>query len=403
MRPNITPAQSLENVAILLETSKDVMVKSDNPFVNEQLKELLKGLYDVQKNAGVLTIPVVLDLSNMSTSALIETLITQTRKTNALVAVATELEVKQQSKKVIASNESQMEKLKQASESAKEAKELSDGLGIFKWVMFALSVILTVVSAIATIATFGGAAKLLVASLIVLSISTAFLIAGSVPVDDENHSAMDLASEKMAVAIENQAKNDLKASYGARWDKMSDEEQQEVFNEAQETGAYGSMGFFLAINVVVAAVLIAVSLGGSFGTSASMVVNGATRTADTGARAALDTSKQFLMQNLPTIIKATRTASSLGQFIKAGGTIAQSGVNIEASVVNLDSKEAQTEAQLLQAYAKYLMEHEEVLIGLIGQLNDTTAESYRTVANILKDAHQQNRQVISGFAGASAV
>lgn len=404
MKPDaITTSQALESVAQLLEMSKDKMVTSDNPFINEQLKQLLSELYTVQKNAGALSIPVVLDLNNASTSELIEILITQTRKTNALVTVATEFEIKQSANKIVSANENQLKKLQEAQKSADEAQKLSDGLGIFKWVMFALSIILTVVSAIATVCTFGGAAPLLAVSLGVLAVSTAFLIATSVPVDDENHSVMDLASEKISKAISDAFTNSVKKQMGDKWDKLSDEQQQEVFNKADENGNYSAMGIMLAINTMIALAMLALTIGTSAGTSATMIATSATKATESSVKTALQTAKEAVTNNMPMIIKATRITNGIGQIIKAGGTIAQSGVSIDGAIINLEAKENRIQADTLKAYAKFLTDNEEILIELINELNETTTASYKTVVDMIKASHKQNRQVIAGYAGASSV
>jgi hypothetical protein len=364
---------------------------------------LLADLYKTREDAGLLSIPIVLDTSNMTTADLIGLLLTEVRNTKGLVANSTILQIRAQQNTIRRNNEEMMKKLTSAAEAAQKAEELKKGLGIFKWVMLAVSFILTVVSTIATVVTFGGATPLLVVSATFLAISIALTIAGSVPVDDKQNTAMDLASQKMAASIAELAKQNMIADLkkdNKDWDKMNDAQQQEIINKAQETGQYSAMGIMISIQVILAVVMICASAGACSGTGASQIANAAGNASQSAARTALESARNAIANNMTTIMQLVKASAGGVQLVKNSGQIAQGGVTIDAALTAQEAAEAEAEAKLAKALAALLDVNNEQLLEIVSALLADIHRSYEDVATLLHQDHQTllNIHSLSGTA-----
>ena len=403
---NITTTQALDSVTALLETYKDTFIASDNPLVNAHLASLLSNLYKTQKDLGILAAPVVIDTSNMSTSDLISILMTETRRTNNLTATATILQVKTQQKKITSNNDATITKLNDASKSAKEAQDLKDGLGIFKWVMLAVSIILLIVSIVATICTFGGAAPTIAAAVAVCAVSIALTVVSSVPVDDEQNTAMDLATKKLGEAISAACKqnmiDDLKES-NHNWDQMSDEEQQALITEATETGTYSAMAIMMTIQVIIAVIMVVATVGAASGTAGCYIVNSAVGTTTNTVQAALTAAKEAVMSNISAITTAVRNLSLATQAVQGAGLVAQGSATIVAANAQWDADDANADAELTKAYSKFLSKNNDLLIELISDLYGDISTSYTQVANVLRADHRTRLLLNQNLEGAAAV
>jgi ABC-type multidrug transport system fused ATPase/permease subunit len=392
---------NLDSIYSLLDTYKEVGAQSTDPLLNQQLRELVNGIYTTNNtlSGGSLAKPSVSTIETMTNSALISLLLTQIRKTNELVSTATGLQVKAQQRTILARNEDMMNKLKQASDAAKEAEKLSLGLDIFKWLLLALSVVLTVLSVIATACTFGAAAPVLAISATILAASIAMTIATSVPVNDQQNTAVDLMSKELSEAIAAEAKKNLisefEKSSGRKWDSLSDAEQQSIEQEASDTGAYSSMAILITIQVIIAAAMIVATLGAGSGSAASYTVNAAASTTRNAVQAALDSAKMAIQNNLPAIQSMVRNISLTTQATKAVATIVNSGVQGASAYYTYESADNQADADKIKAYVKLLSSNNEMLIELIQQLNNSTAQSWEAVAGILKQQHATQTKIIA--------
>ena len=400
----VTTTSALASVMELLEAYKGDFVASDNPFVNQQLAHLLGSLYKTQKDLGILAAPVVIDTSNMSSADLIAILMTETRRTSNLVATATIQEVKTQQKKIVSSNDATIKKLDEASSAAKEAQNLKDGLGIFKWVMLAVSILLLICSIVATICTFGAAAPTIAAAVAVLVASVIMTVLGSVPVDDEQNTAMDLTTKKLAEAISACAKqnliDDLK-DQNKNWDKMSDEEQQVLINEATETGTYSAVAIMITIQVLIAVVLAIATAGAASGTSAGYVVNAAATTGMNTAKAALESAKDIIINNLSTITAAVRNITLATQAVQGAGTVASGAASIAAAKEQWDADNANADADYAKAYSTFLTKNNDLLIGIVEEFYEDINASYTQVANVLRSEHRSRMIISQNVEGAS--
>ena len=388
----ITPGQALDSVAQLLTAVPSSVIEANNPLINLQLASLLGSLNIAKKQAGLLSIPVVIDISNMSTGDLIDTLMTQTRQTNNLVATSTLLQAKNQQQQIIANNQDMLKKLQDASSAAQKAEKLKKGLGIFKWVMLALSVLLTIISTVATVLTFGGAAPAMVAAGVILAASIALTIASSVPVNDAGNSALDIGTQKLSEAIAARAKADLIAQH-PEWSSLSDSAQAALCSDAQNAGTYGAMATMITIQIIIAVVMVIATAGAASGTAGSYTVNAAEQASQSAVSAALSAAKQAIIDNLDTITALTKTISYTTQVTRDMAQIANSGVQMYAAKTGEEAALDQADATFLKSYAQYLSTNNTALISVVQELYDDIHNSYTVVTQILQDQHKASVQM----------
>jgi len=403
---NITVGQIFDSMQTLLESYQSSPI-AGSAEINSELKILASELSEINRKIDPATVPVVLDANNATTADIISVLVGQMRKTNELVGGQTLAQIRRQQQDMIAKNDEQMEKLKKADEAAKKAKELSDGLGIFRWVMLAVSVIMMIISAIATVFSFGAAAPSIAAAVTVLAVSAALLIVTSIPVDDSGHSAMDLATDSLSKAITKAATAAVKERYGDKWDKMSDAEQLEALQEANDTGSYSAMGIMMAIQVVIAIAMIVLTVGAGGGQAASNITNAAANTTQSGVRAAasnaLQSVRTVLTQNAPRIVQTAKEINVSIAIAKAAGQIGASGVQMKAADLRLDSREDRIQSEQIAAMVRFLQNNNQLLLEIIEELNATSNRSYEQVAEFLKTQHQSHRKIAANAGGGASV
>lgn len=402
--PNITTYDSMNTVEELLRECQTPLIHSDNPLVNQQLKLMLGSLYETQKKIDPRCAPVVIDMSGASTAEIIAILLSEIRKTNDMVSATSIIEVRQNQNRSLAENKKQMEKLEESAKKAREAEELTKALGIFKWVMLAVSILITVISAVVTVCTFGAATKLLVVSAIILAASIAMVVVTSVPVDDEEHSAMDLASTKMSESITALAKQEIIQKYGDRWKKMTDAEQQEALIEAVETGQYSSMAIMLTITIIISIVMIVLSAGASSGQAASTTANVAAQgtatasstvastTASTAGRISEAVSSAF-RQNAAAVAQHARNLNTAITIAKNLAIIGKTGVQVEVAELHQDTTRSQAEVNEIKAMMRFLQKNNDMLLELVAMLQQESKASYETVANLLRQQHATHRKI----------
>lgn len=402
--PNVTTYQALNSVEDLLRECSSPLIQSNDPLVNQQLKYLLREFYETQRSLGPNCVPVVIDMSGASTAEIISVLLSEIRKTNDLVAATSIIEVRQNQSRILAENKKQIEKLEESSKKAKEAAELTKAMGIFKWVMLAVSVLITIISAVVTVCTFGAATKLLVASAILLAISISMVVVTSVPVDDEEHSAMDLASSKLSESIADLSKQEIVKSYGDRWKKMTDAEQEEALIKAMETGQYSSMAIMLTITIIISIVMIVISAGANSGSAASLTAsavgttatNAASTTASTASTTAAriaETVASAFKQNAAAIAQHARNLNTALIIAKNLATISKTGVQVEIAELHQETAQNQAEANEIKALVRFLQKNNDVLLELVTMLQQESKASYETVANLLKQQHATHRKI----------
>lgn len=418
--PTITTDNGFQTVADLLSTYQDTLVTSNDPLVNNQLRYLLGELYNVQDNitGNPLARPIVASTDTMTNTALIALLMQEMRKTHALVSVSTEIEIKQNQAKINIRNKQMMENLKKAEDAQKKAKEIGDGLGIFKWLMLAVSVIMTIVSAVATVLSFGATTGAVVASATTLAISVALVIATSIPINSNEETAMDMLSQKMTEGIANATKKALIEDYNnahdVKWDKLTEQQQQEILTQAQDTGQYTTMAILIAVQLAIAVAMIAITAGRSSGSSATYVVNSVANDTAQATESALSTALQSakqamaqigenLSKNLPRLMQITKMTQFGGGMIQGAGTVGSASAQFAKGAYQFEASDTKADTEKIKALIKLLQSMDDTFIALIKQLNLSTADSWRAVGNIIKTNHRLNRAIYANTDGASAV
>lgn len=403
--PQITPAASLDVVIESLEELQTQVGSQNNELANQYLLQLYASLRNTQQGVHMLEAPLIEDGSSLSTADIITLLLTESKRTKEHVIGSAANEIKLMQAAIRAKYADSITKLNEASEKQKKADNLKKGLDIFKWCMLAVSIILIAVSAVLTVVTFGSCTPLLIASIALMTVTVGMIIASYVPVDGDK-TAMDLATEKMAKAIADGAKERYKESYnkdGRKWDDLTEDEQQEALNKAESEGIYGAMGVMISIQIIIAAVMIAVTLGAAAGSSATNVANTGTNAAKSGIQAAIQAAKQAIQQNLNAIIAMVKKISIITQMMKAGAEISAAGVRIDQSITQAEATEFSAEADYIKSLAKFMDGDSERLEKLIEELLAAIVANEEAVGTILKeDAGARRRMDLNLLASQTA-
>lgn len=418
--PNVSlnNSQGLDAVTQLLGQFPADLVAKNDPLVNEQLQFLVNSLHHAQKKAGMLSSPDISLASTYSTADLVGILMHEVRKTNNLSATSTLLQVQNQQKEVIATNNNTLKKLQESGDAAKKAAKLQEGLGIFKWVMLAVSILLTVLSTVATVLTAGASAGLVGASVALMAASLALIVITSVPVDGKGNSAMNMLSDTISKAIAQTAKqntiDDLKAA-GIDWESLSDTQQANYLEQAKEDGTYGAMGVMIGIQIVIAIAMIVATAGFGFAAATSTAVQGTARATQTAAlaaqegaqvgasaakdatqstistiRAALTVAKDTIAQNREALLNVAQQATKAGQLVQGIGTMTSSGMQIGAALHKKEAAQANAQVIYNRAFARFLGTNNDNLIAVVKELYQDIASSYDAAHSILVANHQTN-------------
>ena len=405
-QPTVDQLGTLEDY---LQIHQAALLSQDNEQIKTYLYNLLTSLHDARYEAGLGAKPELAVASALSTQDIVALLLTEMRKTKNALMTSAAHDIRTRQKVTTAENTIALEKIQKAIDDQGKANILNEGLAIAKWCMLAVSVLLLIVSVVATVCTFGAASPAIGVSIAMLCVSAALMAVSYIPVDKSGNTAFDKMSAAISKGIANielnNRKGDIEKRLGKKWDELTDEQQQEELLKAEKVGSDSALGINIAIQVIIFIIMTALTIGtcaassaGNLATSGAQVgVSAGTTTVRTANGVALAAVKAAA----PSIASAARGIGLVGQLGQGAGKVAASSVGIVAAKYTYDSQTANAEAQKSKAYVAYIMKLIEQNEEFLEELLALDAENAQAVANIIATQHSANRKIAENFSAAA--